>query len=212
MGRPLSVMAHLKKSVIAVKAVDSYLAHALKIAIAIVDNDANYKSHRDGWKIRPVVRNVLEKTGIDLSIGARIPELVRYQERFREYKIFVHEGLSSDNIMFEGLVESAKRLNLLYDDVKMHYHVITNLTAAWQNSKSVKRVAKDAQVTLRTFVIRRVATVWQAPRAGSKAFEYPATNATGTLEVGCVSTVISNIQPRKILYVSVGDVALRVED
>jgi len=32
--------------------------------------------------------------------------------------------------MFEGRVESAKRLNLLYDDVERHYHVITNLTGA----------------------------------------------------------------------------------
>jgi len=32
--------------------------------------------------------------------------------------------------MFEGRVESAKRLNLLDDDVERHYHVITNLTGA----------------------------------------------------------------------------------
>jgi len=32
--------------------------------------------------------------------------------------------------MFEGQVGSSKYLNLLYDDVERHYHVITNLTWA----------------------------------------------------------------------------------
>jgi len=32
--------------------------------------------------------------------------------------------------MFEGRVESAKRLNLFYDDVERYYHVNTNLTGA----------------------------------------------------------------------------------
>jgi len=31
---------------------------------------------------------------------------------------------------FDGQVESEKRINLLYDDVKRHYHVINNLTGA----------------------------------------------------------------------------------
>jgi len=42
----------------------------------------------------------------------------------------VYQGLSCDNIIFEGRVESAKPLNLLYDDVERHYRVITNLTGA----------------------------------------------------------------------------------
>jgi len=32
--------------------------------------------------------------------------------------------------MFEGQVDSVKRINLIYDDVERHYHVIINLTAA----------------------------------------------------------------------------------
>ena len=38
--------------------------------------------------------------------------------------------MSGDNIMFEGQVDSSKRLNILYDDVERHYHMIANLTAA----------------------------------------------------------------------------------
>jgi len=47
MGRPLSLMAHVKKSIVEMKAEENYLAHALIIAIARVD-DSNYKSYRDG--------------------------------------------------------------------------------------------------------------------------------------------------------------------
>ena len=32
--------------------------------------------------------------------------------------------------MFDGQVESEKRINLLYDDVKTHFHVINSVTGA----------------------------------------------------------------------------------
>ena len=68
--------------------------------------------------------------GINLYNGAGIPELIWFHEYFREYKIFVYEGLNCDSIIFEGHVESSKRLNLLYDDVTRHYHIIRILIAA----------------------------------------------------------------------------------
>ena len=68
-GSPLSVMAHLKKSYVEVKAEENCLAHALIIAIAKVDNDARYKAYRQGWKIRPVVQTLLHETCIDLASG-----------------------------------------------------------------------------------------------------------------------------------------------
>jgi len=80
--------------------------------------------------ILPVVRDLLETTGNDLASGAGIPEHAIFQEHFLEENIVVYQVLSYDNIMFEGQVESAKRLNLLYDDVDRHYHVITNLTGS----------------------------------------------------------------------------------
>jgi hypothetical protein len=45
-GRPLSVMAHLKTSVVEVKAEEDSLAHALIIAIAKLTNHPNYKAYR----------------------------------------------------------------------------------------------------------------------------------------------------------------------
>jgi len=41
-GRPLSVMAHLKRSIVGMKTEENCFAHALIIATARADNDANY--------------------------------------------------------------------------------------------------------------------------------------------------------------------------
>jgi hypothetical protein len=76
-GRQLSVMAHLKRNIIEVKAEKNCLAHALVIAIARVNEDPDYKAYRQGWKIHAVVDRLLEMTGIDLSNGAGLPELSR---------------------------------------------------------------------------------------------------------------------------------------
>ena len=86
-SRPISGMAHLKKSIIEVKAENICLAHALLIAISRINKDSNYNSYRRGYKIGPVVQNLLETTGIDLTKCAGIPELVRFQEHFHEHKI-----------------------------------------------------------------------------------------------------------------------------
>ena len=87
-GRPLSVMAHLK-SVVEVNAAENCLAHGIIIAIAKAENNPNYTSYCDGRKIRPVVGKLFAKTGIDLSRGGGIPELIIFQEHFRAYKITV---------------------------------------------------------------------------------------------------------------------------
>jgi hypothetical protein len=129
-GRPVDVMVDIKRSIIEVKARENCLAHALVIAIAKATNDPNYNSLGRGYKIRPAVQNLLATTGIDLSQGAGIPEIERFQEHFGEYKIVVYEGLNCDNIMYEGRVESPTRINLLYDEVTRHYHVIGSLTSA----------------------------------------------------------------------------------
>jgi len=92
-GRPLSVMAHLKTSIVKVKAEDNCLAHVLVTSIAKVESDPHYKAYRKGWKIRQEVQTLLETTGIDLSKEAGILELVRFQEHFRQYKIVVYRGL-----------------------------------------------------------------------------------------------------------------------
>jgi hypothetical protein len=84
----------------------------------------HYKAYRQGRKIRPVVDNLLATTGIDLTNGGGIPELMKYQEHSKEYRIVVFGGLNCSDMIFDGQVESENRINLLYDDVTHHYHVI----------------------------------------------------------------------------------------
>jgi hypothetical protein len=83
------------------------------VAIAKITNDPNYASYCKGYKIIPVVQNLLQTTGIDLRNGGGIPELTRFQEHFKDYRIVVYEGLICDQILFDGHVDSPNRINLL---------------------------------------------------------------------------------------------------
>ena len=79
-GRPLENMVHLKRSIVEVKAEENCLAHALIISIAKLTNVSDYKAFRQGRNIRPVVDHLLATTGIALSNGGGIPELIKFQE------------------------------------------------------------------------------------------------------------------------------------
>jgi hypothetical protein len=60
-GRPLSVMAHIKHSIVEVHARENCLAHALVIVMAYITNDLNYQSYRKGRKkILPKIRELLQ--------------------------------------------------------------------------------------------------------------------------------------------------------
>ena len=54
-------------------------------------------------------------------------------------------GLNCDEIMFEGRVEVTDRLNLQYDEVTRHYHVIGNLTAAMARGYVCKACGKGCR-------------------------------------------------------------------
>jgi len=71
--RPLETMAHLKRSIVEVKAEENCLAHALIISIAKLTNDPDYKAFHQGNKIRPIVDHLLAMTGIDLTNGEESP-------------------------------------------------------------------------------------------------------------------------------------------
>jgi hypothetical protein len=80
-GSPLTVMAHLKRSIIELKSETNCLAHTLIIAIAKITKDPNYKAYRHGRKIHKVVDNLLGTTGINLENGEVFPN-------WRSFKIF----------------------------------------------------------------------------------------------------------------------------
>ena len=58
-GRPLSVMAHLKRSIVEMNSEGNYLAHALVIAVARMKNDPNYQAYKRGLEILPSVSELL---------------------------------------------------------------------------------------------------------------------------------------------------------
>ena len=99
MRRPILVMAHLKKSIVQVKAETNCLAHALIIAIAKVTKDPNYKTYMEGRKLYPRFDQLLAATGISLDSGGGIHELERFQDQLRHYKIVVYTGLNCDEIV-----------------------------------------------------------------------------------------------------------------
>jgi len=68
-GKPLSVMEHVKHSIIEVKAETNCLAHALVIAKARLTKDPNYKPYSQDREIRPVFQHLLQSTGIILDNG-----------------------------------------------------------------------------------------------------------------------------------------------
>ena len=84
MGRAISVIAHLKKSIVRVQNETNCLAHALIIAIAKQNNDPSYASYRKRRKIYPKVDQLLATAGISLENGGGIPELERFQDHFRQ--------------------------------------------------------------------------------------------------------------------------------
>ena len=87
--RPLFVMAHVKHSIINVKAKTNCLVHALNIPIARLTKDPNYKAYWQGRTIIPEVQHLLQTTGINLDNGGGINEIQQFQDHFSEYKIVV---------------------------------------------------------------------------------------------------------------------------
>ena len=189
-GRQLAAMAHLKRSIVEVRAEENCLAHALIIAIARFNKDRNYDSYRHGSRIIPVVNHLLHKTGIDLTNGGGIRELSQFQDHFKDYRIVVYGGLNCEDMIFDGQSQSEKRIYLLYDETTRHYHVITNLTGAMASGTSAKAAVKDVRETELTSAMSHVAIACLRHHASRRRwrFESRASPVTAHSEVRRVST------------------------
>jgi len=88
-GRSLDVLSAIKKRIVVVKAAFLRLAHALIIAIAMVNCDQKYDSYRHGKVLRQPVEELLNASGVDLSNGGGLKELQQFQEYLSDYKIIV---------------------------------------------------------------------------------------------------------------------------
>ena len=62
-----------------------------------MENDPEYVAYGRGFKIRPVVQKLLAETGISLTEGGGIPQLIKFQEHFRQYKITVYRDLACED-------------------------------------------------------------------------------------------------------------------
>jgi len=123
--------------------------------------------------IRPIVQTLLQQTGIDLSNGAGISELVRFQENFRDYELNVNRGLGCEDKIFEGQTESSKHINLLYYDVDRHYHEFANLTGAVARRYACKACNKACERDITHVCDQNCNDLWRALRAPSSKFVSP---------------------------------------
>ena len=82
-----------------------------------------------------------------------------------------------------------KRINLVYDDVNRHYHVII-LRVRWRDGMYAKSVIKDVNVARRISVERRVVTTGRFLHVCSPKNESRASPVTENLEVVRVSKII----------------------
>jgi len=162
-------------------------------------------------KIHPAVQTLLKETGIDLTREGGIPELNRFQEHFRDYKIVVYQGLGCDDIMYEGQVDSSKHLNLLYDDVERHYHVKTNLTGAMAKKYVFNACHKSCRRDITHVCDQTCSDCMASLRAHSPTFASHATGATDILEVGRVSLTTSRAPQRENQYANVKYLVRRVD-
>ena len=113
--------------------------------------------------------------------------------------------------MFEGQVDSPKRLNILYVEVERNYHVIAKLTGDMAKEHCVKDAARRVNATSRTSATRRVAIALSVRHAHSRSFESPATTAIGTLETPRVSRTTSCSHRMGNHVRNVSDVARRAD-
>ena len=108
MGRPLSVMAHLKKSIIEVKTETNSLTHALIIAITKLNNDPDYKAYSKGRKIYSKFNRLLATTGISLDNGRGITELESFQDTFSNISSSFIPGYIVTKVCTKGVSKHRK--------------------------------------------------------------------------------------------------------
>ena len=89
--------------------------------------------------------------------------------------------------MFDGQVESEKRINMVYDDGNRHFHVINNLRVRWLEGMYAEAVIGDVDVARRISAERRVVTASPFLHVRSLKNESRASPVTEALEVARVS-------------------------
>ena len=186
-GRPLPIVAHLKKIIVQVKSETNCLAHALIIAIVKITNDPSYKSYRQGKKLGPLFHQLLKTVGMNLDQGGD-QTTHAISGTFQSIELlFFGFKLWRRTLWCKG--QSEKRTFFM-----MKRDVITTwsqiLQVQWQKCVSVKAVKKDVLVTWHTSANSHVPTACPSLRAHSRMFEYRTGRVIGILGFGRVLTSI----------------------
>ena len=85
-GRSLDVLSAIKKSIV-MKAAFLFLALALIITMARVNNDLKYDSYRHGKGLKQPVEEPLNASGVDLSNGGGFKNFNSFRSTFRITKL-----------------------------------------------------------------------------------------------------------------------------
>ena len=113
--------------------------------------------------------------------------------------------------IFEGQVDSPKRINLLYDDVEQHYHVIVNITGTMAkrfmcnacNKSSASDATHRCEQTCRDCMAR--------PPCVFTAVRIPVQRVIDISGAKHVSRTTHSLRRTRNLFASARDVAVPVE-
>jgi hypothetical protein len=86
-GHSLDVLSAIKRSIVVVKAAFFWLAYALIIAMARMNNDPKYKLYRNGYGLKEPVEERLKASGVDLFNGGGLKNFNSFNNTFRITKI-----------------------------------------------------------------------------------------------------------------------------
>ena len=120
----------------------------------------------------------------------------------------VYAGLNCESIVYQGYVDSDKRINLLCVEVTKHYHVIANLTEAMAK----RNVCEGCKYGALHPCEQTSSDCMLSPPCISADLEFRATYATGTAEVTRATITIKRkpyvyVRRVRVIFVSVAVLA-----
>ena len=113
--------------------------------------------------------------------------------------------------MFEGHVESPKRINLVHDVVESHVNVISNITAAMVKRYVFKAFYKPCASDVTHICDQTCSDCMATPPCASATSESPAPNVTNPLGAARFWTTTSTALRRESECMNAGGAMRRVE-
>jgi len=113
--------------------------------------------------------------------------------------------------MYEGQVDASKHLNLVYDDVERHYHVVTNLTGAMAKRYVCKACHKSSMSDVTHVCDQSCSDCNVSPPCAFSVTRFPATIVTDILEVCRVTPTTSRVRQRKSPFANENEFARPVD-